>query len=368
MTPKIIITEDLVQELRQSANGPRYLYGIPRIGENLFQVQSLQPRDDLKGIARFSSDGIELEHLHFTTPLSEIEAIPLLNEFTSRAQGIIDTNALAEKKVTFIGLGSVGSQTALLLAQSALGHLSLLDLDTLSAANLSRHACDLNDLGRSKSQAVRDLILRRNPRAKVQALQEDFLELSGAGQATCLQGSDLLIASTDSNAVQFLVNEVCHELRIPSLYVGCYERACAGEILFVIPGKTPCFNCFMEFRQASLKGIKKKERRIPYTDEEASDLKAEPGLAIDISYVVSIASAYALALLLPDSGRTSLLDPERNLILVHSGSPPQGKYKEIFRMPFDLLLAKVKRDKECPVCQGILPDLGEMNGATADLS
>jgi hypothetical protein len=89
-------------------------------------------------------------------------------------------------------------------------------------------------------------------------------------------------------------------------------------------------------------------------------------LAIDISYVVSVASAYALALLQPDSERKGLLDPERNLILVHSGNTPQGRYKEIFKMPFDFLLAKVKRDDECPVCQKALSILGETHGAAAN--
>jgi molybdopterin/thiamine biosynthesis adenylyltransferase len=254
----------------------------------------------------------------------------------------------------------VGSPLALFLAQSAVGLFSILDPDTFSASNLSRHVCDLNDLARYKTFAVRDLILRRNPRAKVQTYEEDFLSLDGDEQKKRLQGSDLAIASTDSTTVQFVANEVCHEMGIPSIYIGCYERACAGEILFVIPGKTPCFNCFMEFRKSELEGVKKKERRIPYSDEEPSRFKAEPGLAIDISYVVSVASAYALALLLPGSERGNLIDPERNLILVHSGNPPKGKYKGIFQMPFDLLLAKIKRDEDCLVChQGISAKGGE---------
>lgn len=351
MKPRIVITEDLLQELTSSTNPQRDLYGIPRIEENLIQIRSLQPGEDLKRIGGLSSGMVEMEDLQCAIPLSEIEGIPLINEFTSRSQGIIDSGALMNKKVVFIGLGSVGSQVALHLAESAVGHFSLLDPDSLSASNLSRHACDLSDLGRSKVRAVRDLITRRNPNASSRTFQADFLELSREEQVACIKQSDLAIASTDSTVVQFLVNEICHELRLPSLYVGCYERACSGEILFVIPGKTACFNCFMEFRQTYLQGIKKKEKRIPYTDDDPAEFKGEPGLAIDIAYAVAVTSAYALALLLPDSKRGALLDPERNLILVHSGSQPQGKYKEIFKMPFDLLSAKVRRDEECPVCQ-----------------
>jgi hypothetical protein len=350
MKPKIIITEDIVKKLRQSPQNPIDLFGISRIDEGLVQIQSTQPHNEMKKVARLSCGTIEIDDFNHSIPLSEVEAIPLFNDFTSRSQGIIDTNLLILKKVAFIGAGSVGSQIALHLAQSAVGRFSVLDPDTLSASNLSRHACDLSDLGRYKTMALRDLILRRNPLAIIETYEEDFLSLDWEGQVARLQGSDLVIASTDSNAVQFVVNEVCHALGNPSLFIGCYERACAGEILYVIPGKTACFNCFMEFRQSNLKAVKKQERRIPYANEDLSSFKGEPGLAIDISYVVSVASAYALAMLAGDSNRKSLLDLERNLILVHSGTPPGKQYKEIFKMPFDLLQAKVTRDEECLVC------------------
>jgi len=352
MKPKIIIAQETIQELESHPNDIKDLYGYWRINEKLIQIRSLHPRDDLRRVARWSSGKIEVISCNFPMDLSEVEVIPLFDEFTSRSQGVIDTDKLAAKKVAAIGAGSVGSEILLHLAQSGVENMSIFDPDTLSASNLSRHACDLNDLGRYKTLAVRDLILRRNTRAKVRTFEEDFLSVEWEEQMNRLQGSDLVIASTDSNAAQFVVNEICHELAIPSLYVGCYERACAGEILFVIPGKTPCFNCFMEFRQSQMEGLKKNEKRIPYSDEDPASFKAEPGLAIDISYIVSVASAYALSMLLEDdSERKSLLDPERNLILVHAGTPPRGKYGDIFRMPFDLLLAKVKRDEECPVCQ-----------------
>lgn len=367
MKPRIVMAKDLAEKMLSETNGVKYLYGFSHLDEGLIQVVSLQPQDNIRRLARIGTGNVDLEDLHCSVPFSEIEAISIHDDFISRSQGIIDTNAISGKKMAFIGLGSVGSQIALHLAQSAVGNFTLLDPDTFSAANLSRHVCDIVDLGRFKTKAVRDLILRRNPQAAIQTFEEDFLALSWSEQLMRFKGADLVIATTDSTPAQFMVNEICQGLRIPSLYVGAYERAVAGEILFVIPGKTACFNCFMEFRQSHLSDLKKKEQRIPYSDEAPSDFKAEPGLAIDIAYIVAIASAYALALLLPDSTRNSLLNLERNLALVHSGSIPQGQYAEIFQMPFELLLAHVKRDDECPVCQKIhLPAGGDLNEESAN--
>jgi molybdopterin/thiamine biosynthesis adenylyltransferase len=356
MRPRIIVPQDLLAKMQTGTDGIKKGYGIARHDEGLVQILSLQPQDDFKGVAEVRADGLWLEGFQFTVPFPEIEAIPVSDEFVARSQGVIDTSVIASKKVAFVGVGSVGSALALHLAQSAMGNFTLLDPDTFSAANLSRHAGDLRDLGRYKTKAVRDLILRRNARATVQTFEEDFLALSWGEQVARLEGADLVIAATDSTPAQFMLNELCHSMNIASLYVGCYERACAGEVLFVIPGKTPCFNCFMEFRQTSLPELKKNEQRIPYSDEATVELQGEPGLTIDIAYVVAIASSYSLALLLPDSGRRSLLDIERNLTLVHSGTVPQGQYSEIFHMPFDLLLAHVKRDASCPVCQKSLDD------------
>ncbi len=368
MKTRIIIPQDLLLKLKSGLTDSRYCYGLVRLDEGLIQILSLDRQSDLQRIGQIRSDGIKLEDFPFPLPFSELETISVNHDFIARSQDIIDTNVIAAKKVTFVGVGSVGSQMVLHLSQSAVSNFILLDSDTFSATNLSRHACDMRDLARFKTKAVRDLIWRRNPEASIQTYEDDFLALSWSEQTERLQGSDLVIASTDSTPVQFMVNEICHELQIPSLYVGCYERACAGEILFVIPGHTVCFNCFMEFRQSQLSDLKKKEQRVPYSTETATEFKGEPGLAIDIAYVVAVASAYALALLLPDSARSKLLDWERNLTLVHSGSIPQGRYSEIFQMPFDLLLARVKRDQTCPVCHNNNISSGESNEPPTDVS
>jgi hypothetical protein len=368
MKPRIIIPHNLFLRLRSDPTIPRYCYGLIRRDEGLVQILSLLPQDDLQRVAQICSNGIKLEGFSRVVPFAALETISVNDDFTARSQGIIDTNVIGGKKVAFVGVGSVGSQLALHLAQSAVNNFILLDPDTFSATNLSRHACDLRDLARYKTKAVRDLIMRRNPGANIQTFEDDFLALSWPEQAERLKGANLVIASTDSTPVQFMVNEICHSLQIPSLYVGCYERACAGEILYVLPGRTACFNCFMEFRQSNLSELKKKEHRIPYSDETPSEFKGEPGLAIDIAYVVTVASAYALALLLPDSARSKLLDLEKNLTLVHSGSIPQGRYREIFQIPFDLLLASVKRDYGCPICQHTLSSSGEIDGSPTDLS
>lgn len=357
--PRIIILEDLEKEIRQrikESEKPISIYGRSYIEEDLYQIWSLEKQNHLQLVARVcrESEGIYLLlSAKKKVPWEKLEIIPYLNEFTSRVQGIIDTAQLSEKLVTLIGLGSVGSVLALYLAQSSVGRFRLIDMDTLSASNVSRHACDMRYLGRYKTKAVKELLLNRNPKADIETFEEDFLDLPFEIEMKRLDGSDLVIASTDSMACQFVINEVSLELQIPSLYVGCYERAQASEVVFVIPGLTPCLNCLMEFRLEAIDGIRKRERRIPYSGEDPNGFQAEAGLAVDIGYPTVVAAAHAIALLTPDSRRAPLLDPQRNLILLHSGNQPQGRYVEIFKMPFDYLYGRAKRDQRCELCQNV---------------
>jgi hypothetical protein len=356
--PRVIILQDLADSIGKTLSAhdktiPLYGRSFPQ--EDLFQVWGLEAKQGLAkiGEARRNRQGIYLSLQGKKVVWNQVNIIPYQAEYTSRAEGIIDTRLLAKKIVTLIGLGSVGSCMAVYLAQASVGRFRLLDMYTLSASNVSRHACDMHHLGRYKTRAVKDLILARNPSASVETFEEDFLDLAFDSQTERINGSDLVIASTDSTPCHFMVNEACLREHVSSLYVGCYERAQAGEIVFVIPGKTPCFNCLMEFRSKSLGKLKLKSRRIPYTNEDPADFQAEPGLAVDIAYQTVVATAYALALLLPDSPRRLLLDSQRNLILLHSGSQPRDKHAKVFTMPFDFILGRATRSNGCEVCRNL---------------
>jgi molybdopterin/thiamine biosynthesis adenylyltransferase len=351
----IVVLEDLIESIKSKLSEKKpsiALYGRLFPEEKLCQVLGLKKSPDLGeiGTALWENGEIHFSIGENRVILNDIEAIPYQSEFTSRAEGIVDTTQLARKRVVVVGTGSVGSSLAVYLAESSVGRFRLIDPDRLSASNVSRHAADIHHLGRFKTRAVKDLILARNPQAQVETFEEDFLELSFEVQMKRLGEADLVIAATDSNDCQFMINEVCLHARVLSLYVGCYQRAQAGEIVYVIPGETPCFRCLMEFRARARAELDSRERRQPYRDGSDGGFKAEPGLAIDIGYMTSVAASFALALLAPDPERQALLDPARNLVMFHAGSAPGERYAGLFTMPFDYVRARTKRDRACEAC------------------
>jgi len=356
---KIIVLKTIFTEIKSTLSGRTKsvsLYGRSYKKEKICNILSLKPNPELKKVATARKKNSEI---HFyvigqTEHVKDIEVIPFQTEYASRTIGIIDTETFSKKTVGLVGLGSVGSVLAVYLAEASVGGFRLNDMDDLAAANLSRHACNLYDLGRKKTNAVRDLILARNPYAQIETFEDDFLNLDFEQQIEIFSGLDLVIATTDSNACQFAVNEVCLHLRIPSLFIGCYERAHAGEVIYVIPGVTPCFNCVVEFRSQTFEEVDVRERHIPYSDETDTGFQAEPGLSVDIGYVTSVAAAYALALLEPDSSRgKSILSHSNNLILLHGGSKPIPPYSDIFNLPFDFIKAQTSRVQRCKLCQAL---------------
>lgn len=57
-------------------------------------------------------------------------------------------------RVAVAGLGGLGSNIAVMLARSGIGHLLLVDFDTVDVTNLNRQMYMIPHLGRPKAEAL----------------------------------------------------------------------------------------------------------------------------------------------------------------------------------------------------------------------
>lgn len=114
--------------------------------------------------------------------------------------GIIEPRLLADRKVAVVGLGSGGSHVAMELAKSGVGKFVLVDYDRIELQNVIRHVCGLRDLGRLKTNAMRDRILEKNPFAEIEICNIDVNNLERAKGATSssLQPTTLRADSTST--------------------------------------------------------------------------------------------------------------------------------------------------------------------------
>lgn len=87
---------------------------------------------------------------------------------TKRLIGEENINKLAEARVAVFGIGGVGGFTVEALVRSGIGHIELIDHDTIAESNLNRQiVATRNVIGREKVDVMKERILSINPDADV---------------------------------------------------------------------------------------------------------------------------------------------------------------------------------------------------------
>ncbi|GAB3627361.1 UBA/ThiF-type NAD/FAD-binding protein [Pandoraea terrae] len=121
--------------------------------------------------------------------------------------------------VAVIGIGGVGSWVAEALARSAVGKLTLIDLDNVAESNTNRqiHALDGN-YGKAKVTAMAERIAAINPACEV-SLIEDFVEADNL-DAMLGRGYDWIVDAIDSVRVKTALIAWCVKNRTRLITVG----------------------------------------------------------------------------------------------------------------------------------------------------
>ena len=91
----------------------------------------------------------------------------------SRLYGARGLARLQQSHVCILGIGGVGSWAAEALARSAIGELTLVDLDHVAESNINRQLHALTDtLGKAKVEVMADRIHGINPYCRVHTIEE----------------------------------------------------------------------------------------------------------------------------------------------------------------------------------------------------
>ncbi|PLZ03485.1 tRNA cyclic N6-threonylcarbamoyladenosine(37) synthase TcdA [Burkholderia sp. WAC0059] len=137
----------------------------------------------------------------------------------ARLYGAAALAAFERAHVAVIGLGGVGSWAAEALARSAVGALTLIDLDNVAESNTNRqiHALDGN-YGKPKVDAMAGRIALIDPACRVRVV-EDFVEPENFA-ALLGGGFDYVIDAIDSVRTKTALIAWCVERRQPLVTVG----------------------------------------------------------------------------------------------------------------------------------------------------
>ena len=121
--------------------------------------------------------------------------------------------------VCVVGIGGVGSWAAEALARSAVGRITLIDLDMIAESNVNRQIHALGDeFGKAKTRAMAERILAINPACRIEEI-EDFVTPDNLDQVFG-PGFDFIIDAIDQVRTKAAMIAWCKRHGVPIVTAG----------------------------------------------------------------------------------------------------------------------------------------------------
>lgn len=222
--------------------------------------------------------------------------MPVPEEFSREAMLIGESGyeRLKNARVAVFGLGGVGSYAAEALARSGIGHMMVVDNDTVSESNINRQLYALHStVGQLKTQVCTERIHDINPECLVDTRSEFYC--ADNADLFPLEEMDYVIDAIDSVTSKLLLIERCNALGVPIICcmgTGNHLDAAKLQIAY-IEQTSVCPLARVMRRELKARGIKKV--KCIYSSEEAVKVenpvsdgvrRAVPG---SVSFVPSVA-------------------------------------------------------------------------------
>lgn len=144
--------------------------------------------------------------------------------------------SLEDKRVAIIGSGGLGCSLALALGTSGIGHVDMVDFDTVGLHNIHRQvAFTLKDEGRLKAEVTVEMMRAKNPFVTANAFNMDFDTFKN------LENSyDLILDGTDNLQTRKEIDIYAKSVNTPWIYASVEEFN--GQVCFFEKSSFGVFN------------------------------------------------------------------------------------------------------------------------------
>lgn len=234
---------------------------------------------------------------------------------------------LKEGSVLLIGGGGLGSPAALYLAAAGVGHIGIIDPDTVDQSNLQRQILyGTSDQGEAKSTAARRRLRDLNPHIEISTWTDLFSVSNGMEIA---RDFDIILDGADNFSARYLSNDVAVLSGKPNVHGSIFRFE--GQVS-VLNGKNggeqgPCYRCM-------------------YPDPP------EPG---------SVPSCGEIGVLGVLPGIIGTLQAtEAVKLLLGIGEPLVGRLLLYDALAMRFRELRVPRDPDCPIC-GSQPQISDLS-------
>ena len=155
--------------------------------------------------------------------------------------GIEGQTAIVAAHVLIIGAGGLGSPAALYLASAGVGHITLVDGDTVDLTNLQRQILHTPArLGQSKALSGQSALAQMNSDVVVDALNE---RVSSERLDELVARADVVLDCCDNFATRHDLNRACHKNRVPLVSGAAIRFSGQLSVFDARHENSPCYHC-----------------------------------------------------------------------------------------------------------------------------
>ena len=148
---------------------------------------------------------------------------------------------LRDSSVVIVGLGGLGSISALYLALAGVGHLRIVDQDTVELNNLHRQVLyTMDDLRHPKVEAAAERLRLVNPEVMIEPIPRNVRK---SNIDETVKDMDCILDGLDNMHTRYLLNSASKKHNIPYVFGGAIGLE--GNLSVFAPPKTPCLECIL---------------------------------------------------------------------------------------------------------------------------
>jgi len=146
-----------------------------------------------------------------------------------------------DSTILIIGMGGLGSPTALYLAATGVGHIVIADFDQVELSNLQRQIIhSTSDIGDDKVNSAKAKLLELNPNITVTVVNEI---MHSDNLASLIQDVDIVLDGTDNFDSRFEINKACVEHHKPLISAAVIRFEGQISVFRGYEVDQPCYQC-----------------------------------------------------------------------------------------------------------------------------
>lgn len=173
--------------------------------------------------------------------LSDSEMLRYSRQISIKAMDFEGQEQLKLAKVLIIGAGGLGCAASQYLAVAGVGHMTLVDFDTVELSNLQRQVLHQDkNIGQAKVESARETLSGLNPHIQIDVI-DAVLDDAEIDKLVAQHG--LVLDCTDNVAVREQLNRSCFRHKIP-LVSAAAIRMEGTVTVFDYQDEHPCYHCF----------------------------------------------------------------------------------------------------------------------------